>query len=72
MIRNENVKKIQVKEGMQNLEECLESIGKTGLYISNSDMTSTFIVKMRILSMRTLLDLLESYNNQLNLIEEVE
>jgi len=70
MIKNNNVGRLKIPEDCQTLEECLNSIEKTGTSIRNSDMTSTFIVEMRILSMRTLLNLLEVYNNQLKDIEK--
>lgn len=59
------LEKIVVKDGFQNLTECQASIKTLGRTIGDSDMTSTFINEQRLISMRTMLDLFENYNNQL-------
>lgn len=66
----EELSKIVVQEGIQDLAECQASIMTLGRTIGDSDMTSTFINEQRLLSMRTILDLFENYNNQLKVLRE--
>lgn len=72
MLGEDMLNKIKTKDGFQNIFECKQSIQNTGNNIGNSDMSSPFITQKRIESMRSLLDLLEDYNNQLKIIMEIE
>jgi len=61
--------KLIVKIGEQNILECQQSIEQLGINIGISDFSSTIVTSARITSMRSLLNLLETYNNQLIAIE---
>lgn len=51
-------------EGFQSLDECRSSILGIATHL-NKDISSTWINEARILSLRSLIDLFEQYNNQL-------
>lgn len=59
---------VVTKKGYQPLEECIHSIKMHATNISK-DMTSTVVTQGRIASLRSVLDLLEHYNNQLISLE---
>ena len=67
--RNQNADRLQAIDGMQSFEECIDSIYNTACNIKR-DQTSITIMRMKISSMRSLLDLLELYANQLEMIED--
>jgi hypothetical protein len=56
-----------VREGIQTLQECQQSIRNLGIQIGNCDIAFYNEMESRITSMRSLLELLETYNNQLKM-----
>ena len=63
--------KIVVEDGIQNVNECRESIFNISKALIESDLTSTFITNGRIETLRRLLNLMENYNNQLKELEKI-
>ena len=57
-------------DNYQDINECRKSILKLSQKIYESDLTSTKITSMRILSLRALLDLFENYNHQLKVLRK--
>lgn len=59
------VKDIKTEPGMMDANECRDSILFHAKNIAESDLTSTTVTKGRIESLRSVLDLFERYNDQL-------
>ena len=57
-------KQVVTIPGMESLEECQESIATHAINMSK-DVSSTLVNKNRITSLRSLLDLMEEYNDQI-------
>ena len=66
---NPNADRLKVIDGMQSFEECIDSIYHTACNIKR-DQTSLAITRARITSMHALLDLLEEYTDQMEMIED--
>lgn len=67
--RNQNADRFQAIDGMQSFEECIDSIYNMACNIKR-DQTSITLMRMKISSMRSLLDLLELYVDKLEMIED--
>lgn len=62
---NEFTDKLYVHRDEQDINEVRASMLELAKNIARSDLTSSYITNKRIESMRVLLDLFESYNDQL-------